>query len=926
MKPLSLVRSLAVIVALLLSLCLHAQNDSTRYFTKEHPLIYEDAYDLWPYSFLNEYEEPEGYNIDLIRILLKKLNIPYVIHLKHRPEVIADLKAGQIDLTMGMADSSHVSYCRFGKSVTQLFTHSVVTPESMPVSIKALADLGRQKVIVHDNSYSHDLMKRQGWADNAIPYDNMWDAVMRVSNEQRGQIVWNTASLKWLIYSNKLDDVRLTAVDMPHGEYKFMSANQHLLDQLDSVYALVRSTNQLESIRTKWFYPERRETGLPSWIWYVTGIIALIAGILIYYNVTYRTRERKARELARQRNSRLALILQACRVRVWTYDVKTQTFTWLDRNGKPQRSYTSLEFARLYHPEDFRHLGEGIRKLVSGSTDKVTLELKAKDDESNTDKMREYVIMLSVLRHEQGHPSIIMGTKSDVTDEHENQEKAKVRMLRYQSMFNNVMVDMVYYDENGNVTEMNERARHTFRMNADEGKSKGTMVANPIKGLSFDFSNPDYFYATTFLDASGNYEGVTSIKKPGTIFYEWQIVPVMTPDKKMLGAYGTGRDVTEAVEAYRKVQQGIVQLQKANKEMTDYVANINYVLGMGGVRMATYEPDTHTLKIYKELGIVQQSLTQARCMTLVDDKSKKKAMRMLNNMDNLTTNVVDIEIVTSIRLKGHPLYLQFRFMPLKDEAGRVYSYFGMCRDLSEIKGIETLLVKESARAQEIENLKNSFLRNMSYEIRTPLNAVVGFAELFEQEHSPEDEVVFVQEIKENSAHLLHLINDILFLSRLDANMIEVNRQPIDFAKTFEGHCQIGWANDQQEGVKYLTENPYERLIVDIDDNNLGRIIEQVVANAAQHTKSGSVRARYDYMGGKLMIMVDDTGCGMSKSTLDTVYERFSSGDHHGTGLGIPICQELAKLMGGSMDISSEESKGTTVWVAIPCTATAIERK
>ena len=113
----------------------------------------------------------------------------------------------------------------------------------------------------------------------------------------------------------------------------------------------------------------------------------------------------------------------------------------------------------------------------------------------------------------------------------------------------------------------------------------------------------------------------------------------------------------------------------------------------------------------------------------------------------------------------------------------------MCRDISEIKATEQELTEKTLKAQEVETIKNAFLRNMSYEIRTPLTSVVGFAELFQQDHSPDEETLFIQEIKENSTQLLKLINNILFLSRLDAEMIEFKKQPIDFTAFFGGRCE-----------------------------------------------------------------------------------------------------------------------------------------
>jgi signal transduction histidine kinase len=301
-------------------------------------------------------------------------------------------------------------------------------------------------------------------------------------------------------------------------------------------------------------------------------------------------------------------------------------------------------------------------------------------------------------------------------------------------------------------------------------------------------------------------------------------------------------------------------------------------------------------------------------------------MRILNKMDSRTDSPISLEIKTTIHIGRRPMYLQFSFVPTYDSEGHVVSYFGMCRDMSEIKATEQQLEEQTARAQEVENLKNSFLRNMSYEIRTPLNAVVGFAELLEMEdNSLEDEEVFIQQIKDNSAHLLQLINDILFLSRLDANMIEITPQPTDFAVSFDAHCQVGWMGHEKPGVRYIVENRYSQLVVEIDDTNVGRVIEQIVSNAVSHTSEGYVRTRYDYVGDKLIIAIEDSGKGIPPELLNQIYERFA-GNGQGTRLGLPICKELVEQMGGTIDIDSTQGDGTTVWISIPCKASLIVRK
>jgi signal transduction histidine kinase len=114
--------------------------------------------------------------------------------------------------------------------------------------------------------------------------------------------------------------------------------------------------------------------------------------------------------------------------------------------------------------------------------------------------------------------------------------------------------------------------------------------------------------------------------------------------------------------------------------------------------------------------------------------------------------------------------------------------------------------------------------------------------------------------------------------------------------------------------------------VEIDESHVGYIVQQIVNNAAQHTTEGSIRARYDYIHGHLVIVIEDTGNGIPQKDLPHIFERFVSKSKNGTGLGLPICKELTEQMGGNFEINSELGRGTTVWISIPCKILNIERK
>ena len=900
--------------------------DSTRIFTEEHPLVYEDAWDLWPYAFLNENGEAVGYNIDLLKMLCKELDIPYVIKLKPTQDALNDLKNGHADLMCGMDAHFHNEYASYSKTVIQIFTHSVLHQKIDPVKIKTVEDLANHRVIVHKGSFSHHLMINHGWGNNAVAYDDMQEAVQKAHLSKEYQIVWNTLSLQYLIRKFKYSDMELTPVNVQHGEYKFMSNNQHLLDQLDSVYTLLNSRGSLQPIQNKWFYPDHVDTGIPTWIWKVVGVmLALVVATLVYY-VVYRLRERKVKRTITRSNDRLSLILRTSHVRIWLYDIATNTITRLDESGQKLKAPMKSDvFDHQIITEDFDQLAATIQKMIINNENEAELQVRVKAEDSS--ELRHLNIIVSVLhRNKEGRPTTLIGTSGDVTAERLRQIQVKENLVRYQAIFNAGMVDTVAYDANGTVMNMNEIAASVIEGGRFTVYDHQVNLRDVLRMDDLDLEHLEQTIMTLMYKTTENQSEATRQFFQHDKFYELQLVPYRDSEGHLQLIFGTGRDVTENVNAYTQMQHNTMLLQKANDEVSSYIRNTNFVLHNSGVRMVDYSPKTHTLTIYRGIRQHEYELTQTRCLALTHDESKRVTQRILNTMDNLSRSALNATVHTTLRSKnGQPLYLYLSFIPIINSEGDIESYFGMCRDISEIKATEQALAVKTQKAQEVETIKNAFLRNMSYEIRTPLASVVGFAELFQQEHTPEEESLFIQEIKENSSQLLKLINDILFLSRLDAEMIEIKKQPIDFAAFFGARCETAWLNLKQEGVTYQADIPYHKLVIDVDAQHIGIIIDQIIANAAQHTTAGMVRARFDYTGEGLVMAFMDTGCGIPTEKLNHIFERFTGSTSRGTGLGMPICHELTRQMGGKITIKSEEGKGTIVWVTIPCQCSEIER-
>ena len=504
-------------LSLLLFLCLclptsyaSAQFEDTKLYTKENPLVYEDAQDLWPFSYLNDEGQPEGFNIDLVEILLKELNIPYVIHLKSQQEALDDLKAGKADLTLGLAAGFHDAYGHYGRHTITLFTQSVVSPKKNSIEIETFRDLGKDglKVIVSDSSLCHHLMLDYGWSNNAVISRDMKKSIQQVSVDEKGQIVWNTISLKWLIKRYHLNNLEITPVNMPHGEYRFMSNDQHLLDRLDEAYTGLHIKDEIEPIENKWLYPEHQEKETPDWLWMLIGIASLLLVIAIVYFVSYQQRIRHITKTNKQLNRRLALINETTKVRIWTYDVNNQEFAWRNEDGRVAYTYTMEEFAQRYSEEDFKHLKDALDRLISQHKDakgheeeEVTLELKAKDLEDGDHELRNFVVVVSVLRRDKnGKPSVIIGTKKDVTEARRLKRLEDERTLRYWSIFYSQDAAIILFDRLGVIQDISPKACELCRCDGDKLIKQHIHINDFFKCKFTEMSKTNGFHAIQVIN------------------------------------------------------------------------------------------------------------------------------------------------------------------------------------------------------------------------------------------------------------------------------------------------------------------------------------------------------------------------------------------------------------------------------------------
>ena len=277
------------------------------------------------------------------------------------------------------------------------------------------------------------------------------------------------------------------------------------------------------------------------------------------------------------------------------------------------------------------------------------------------------------------------------------------------------------------------------------------------------------------------------------------------------------------------------------------------------------------------------------------------------------------------RADGEWRIMAARGVPILDD-GEVREWVGTHTDITERKRAEEELSAAKENAEAANRAKSQFLANMSHELRTPLSAVIGYSEMLEEEMEETGEQHLlgdIRKIQSNARHLLSLINDVLDLSKIEADRMTT------FAEVFDVEALV---RDVASTVGSLVKQKGNEIAVDLgptlgtmntDQVKLRQCLFNLVSNAAKFTENGRILLHAERLGDDLVFNVTDSGIGMTPEQLQKLFERFSQADvsttrrFGGTGLGLAITRAFCRLLGGDVEVTSSFGQGSTFTIRLP---------
>jgi PAS domain S-box-containing protein len=393
------------------------------------------------------------------------------------------------------------------------------------------------------------------------------------------------------------------------------------------------------------------------------------------------------------------------------------------------------------------------------------------------------------------------------------------------------------------------------------------------------------------------------------------------------------RDITDRKASEELLRRSEEKYRKIFENVRDtfYQADINGIItdiSPSIERYSGYQPD---------------ELIGMKVETLYNDPKEREALlKILYEKGEVRDYIIHL-----VHKDRRLVYVSANIHLLYGSGGRPFSIEGSLRDVSErfqaqekIQESEQLLRKQNEeyailteelkiardKAEESDHLKSAFLANMSHEIRTPMNGIVGFSQMLGDPSLRKDErEAFIKIVNSSCEQLLHIINDIIDISKIEAGQVDFLESTFSIRELLEEVYSFFLPAAKEIKIE-LALDPVP---ADIEENiisdrtKIRQMLDNLMSNALKFTNSGRVVISCGLEDQFIRFMVKDTGIGIRPGMQEIIFERFRQADtsfaktHSGTGLGLSISKAFVEKMGGSIGVISEEGKGSSFWFRLP---------
>ncbi|MEG4233182.1 PAS domain S-box protein [Microcoleus sp. Pol11C3] len=564
--------------------------------------------------------------------------------------------------------------------------------------------------------------------------------------------------------------------------------------------------------------------------------------------------------------------------------------------------YTSEEFAQLppggfIHP-DSHHLFVDFLETVKAGKQFFCHAIDVRKDKKCID------VEVTATPYWQDDKLYALSVVRDISDRKQAEDAIKQSEERYRSLIAATSQLVWITDAEGRCPDLPTFRAYTGQTEAEvvgfgwldaihpddrEGTNQVWMEAVQTKSL--------YEIEYRIRAADGNYR-----------YFQARAVPILNEDGSIREWVGASSDIHDRKQA----EDAIKQSEERYRSLIAAISQIVWIADSEG-----RSPDLPTWRAYT--GQTEAEVVGLGWLEAVHpDDSERTAQLWMEAVQ--TKSLYDVEY--RIRgADGNYRYFQARGIPILNEDGSIREWVGTSIDIHDRKQTEIVQAKAREAAEAASRAKSEFLANMSHELRTPLNGIMGYAQILQRSKLlNEEERSRIDVIYQCGSHLLTLINDILDLSKIEAQKVELQFTDFHFPAFLQGVAEMCRIRAEIKGIHFhFPSSPELPIGIRADEKRLRQVLINLLSNAIKFTDEGSVTFIVSFATeGKIRFEIRDTGTGIAQDQLQAIFQPFEQvGDRRrqteGTGLGLAISKRIVELMGSTIQVQSEMNVGSIFW-------------
>ncbi|MDD2792840.1 MAG: PAS domain S-box protein [Sediminibacterium sp.] len=604
---------------------------------------------------------------------------------------------------------------------------------------------------------------------------------------------------------------------------------------------------------------------------------------------------------------------------VWQHNFQTGLTEFshhnIEFNGflNPRRGEDGLWLLNV-HPDDKIILRENDRKYDDGLIDHHSIEYRIVNSKGDI----RWVLDRGVITEtdSNGKAIRISGTHTDITKLKEAESAFEAQRKFYESILNSIPMDLTVFDHTHHYLFINPVSIKDPELRKWMiGKRDEDYCVYRNRPMKIAEDRREFFNKVIASKQLQSREEMLPQPDGSKKYFIRNMHPVLDENNEVKLVISYGLNITDR----RNIEEQVKVNEKRYRDLFNYSQTLICTHDLTG-KMLTVNP-----AICAAMGYAEDELIGKNIKDFIPAERRDQFDNIYLKEVSETGKAEGVFIVVS--KSGKQKSLLFQNYKVEEEGATPY-IIGSSQDVTKRIEAEQELIKAKVATEKASKVKEIFLANISHEIRTPMNGIIGIGGLLLKTDLTPKQADYTKLILESGNNLLHIVNDVLDLTKIESGKIELEHIPFDLAHKINVTIRTFTFKVEEKGLnlEFINNVPADTVLVG-DPFRLGQVLNNLIGNAVKFTEKGTITVSAEQISDEprplFEFRIKDTGIGIAADQLPSIFEEFvqastdTSRKYGGTGLGLSISKNLVELQGGTIRVESTPNVGTTFIVTIP---------